>query len=384
MNPLKQDHRGMLHFDSNNTQDIRFATFGHTTAEHYDLLFIGKPKCSLTKEFEKAMPYVQVEDFHRAMAWLVAQKHSGKSLPKIIIADTKTNGESIVAELGQLTKTEAYENIDIIFLSEDYSPEEMSQAIEAGANDYFSADISCEDLLMRINFLLKLEELHCNECEEFIPIKEDLRPKFWTLKRAVDITFSLLSIIVLSPLFLLIAIAIKLDSKGSVLYISKRAGRGYQIFDFYKFRTMRQDADKLVQDMKHMNQYSENNTASDSVFFKVKNDPRITKLGSFLRKTSLDEIPQLFNVLKGDMSLVGNRPLPLYEAEKLTQDQWAMRFLAPAGITGLWQVSKRGKGEMSEEERVNLDMEYAAKSSFLYDLKIMLKTPTALMQRESV
>ena len=117
------------------------------------------------------------------------------------------------------------------------------------------------------------------------------------------------------------------------------------------------------------------------MFCKIKNDPRVTRLGQFLRDTSLDELPQLFNVLKGDMSLVGNRPLPLYEAEKLTKDQIAWRFLAPAGITGLWQVTKRGKDNMSEEERIQLDMEYAMKNSFLYDLKILFSTIPALLQK---
>jgi lipopolysaccharide/colanic/teichoic acid biosynthesis glycosyltransferase len=131
-----------------------------------------------------------------------------------------------------------------------------------------------------------------------------------------------------------------------------------------------------------MNQYSED--PSGSVFFKFKNDPRVTGLGRFLRGTSLDELPQLINVLKGDMSLVGNRPLPLYEAERLTNDQIAWRFLAPAGISGLWQVTKRGKEKMSEEERIHLDIQYAMNNSFVYDLKILVNTIPALLQKEKV
>jgi len=104
-------------------------------------------------------------------------------------------------------------------------------------------------------------------------------------------------------------------------------------------------------------------------------------VGILLRKTSLDELPQLVNVLIGDMSLVGNRPLPLYEAATLTTDEWAKRFLAPAGMTGLWQIKKRGKKEMSVEERLSLDINYAEKYSFLYDMWIMANTPTALFQK---
>ena len=142
------------------------------------------------------------------------------------------------------------------------------------------------------------------------------------------------------------------------------------------------DADKEIDKLKHLNQYNSNGSTS---FVKIENDPRVTKFGIFLRNASLDEIPQLLNVLIGDMSLVGNRPLPLYEAEQLTRDQWAKRFLAPAGITGLWQVTKRGKGgDMSEEERMELDIVYAEKSSFLFDLGIMFKTVPALFQKENV
>ncbi|MBT7491463.1 MAG: sugar transferase [Bacteroidetes bacterium] len=121
-----------------------------------------------------------------------------------------------------------------------------------------------------------------------------------------------------------------------------------------------------------------------NVFVKYANDPRITKVGKFIRKTSIDELPQLFNILKGDMSIVGNRPIPMYESELITSDAWGERFNAPAGLTGLWQVSKRGKAEMSEEERKSLDIEYARTYSFWGDIKIIFKTFTAVLQHEDV
>jgi lipopolysaccharide/colanic/teichoic acid biosynthesis glycosyltransferase len=214
--------------------------------------------------------------------------------------------------------------------------------------------------------------------------KEDMpSKKMWSFKRAIDIAVSFTGLAALSPIMVLIAIAVKLESKGSIFYISKRSGTGYRVFDFYKFRTMRQGSDKELKNL--TNQYAEGTgEGNTAVFFKVKNDPRITRLGQFLRSTSLDELPQLFNVLKGDMSLVGNRPLPLYEAEQLTRDLIAARFLAPAGITGLWQVTKRGKENMSPEERIQLDIEYALKNSFLFDMKILLKTFFVLLQKERV
>lgn len=206
--------------------------------------------------------------------------------------------------------------------------------------------------------------------------------ELWSMKRAFDILISGIALLILFPVCLLLAILIKLESSGPIFYISKRAGTGYRIFNFYKFRSMRAGAETELSQLAHLNQYGENST--DGVFFKIKDDPRITRLGQFLRNTSLDEIPQLFNVLMGDMSLVGNRPLPLYEAEKLTKDQIAWRFLAPAGITGLWQITKRGKDNMSPDERIALDMEYAMKNSFWLDMKILLSTFPALLQKEKV
>ena len=127
-----------------------------------------------------------------------------------------------------------------------------------------------------------------------------------------------------------------------------------------------------------------------SAFIKISDDPRITRVGKFIRNTSIDELPQLINVIKGDMSIVGNRPLPVYEAELLTRGALSKRFLAPAGITGLWQVELRGKGGvMSEEERMRLDNEYADhfigdNYSFWYDLKLILRTVPALFQKDTV
>ncbi len=117
-------------------------------------------------------------------------------------------------------------------------------------------------------------------------------------------------------------------------------------------------------------------------FFKIVNDPRVTRVGRFIRAFNIDEIPQFFNVIKGDMSIVGNRPLPLYEAEKLTSDQWALRFLAPAGITGLWQVSQRRADKYTEEERKMMDNRYAINASFWNDIKFIIFTIPAIFRKK--
>jgi lipopolysaccharide/colanic/teichoic acid biosynthesis glycosyltransferase len=201
------------------------------------------------------------------------------------------------------------------------------------------------------------------------------------IKRQFDMVLASLLILLFLPIFVLVAIAIKLESRGSVIYASPRAGRGYKIFKFYKFRTMQADADTKIENLAHLNQY---NSEGKSAFLKIANDPRVTRVGKVLRKCSLDEMPQLFNVLKGDMSLVGNRPLPLYEASALTTNESVERFMAPAGMTGLWQIKKRGKEQMSAEERINLDIIYARKHSIAYDFWIIANTPGALLQKSDV
>jgi lipopolysaccharide/colanic/teichoic acid biosynthesis glycosyltransferase len=214
----------------------------------------------------------------------------------------------------------------------------------------------------------------------FLCSKNDLK---CMQKRVFDIIVSSILILLCTPLYLLIALAIRLESKGPVFYTSQRAGRGFKIFNFFKFRTMEVDADKKIDTLQHLNQYSANE-AGGAKFIKICNDPRVTKVGKFLRNTSLDELPQLFNVLKGDMSLVGNRPLPLYEASTLTTDDCVERFMAPAGITGLWQVKKRSNLNMSTKERIDLDISYARKYSFIFDMWIIAQTPAALFQKANV
>lgn len=267
----------------------------------------------------------------------------------------------------------------------------------------------------RFSFLLENAQLH--------PKASSKQPKkyqlpFW--KRSFDILVAGTALLLLSPLLLLVAILIKLDSKGGFFYVSKRVGSGYKVFNFYKFRTMRAGADQELKNLDKLNQYQtagintktlykcpkcKNQACAQlymdgemicetvykfreanktSTFKKIKNDPRITKLGRFLRNTSIDELPQLINILKGDMSIVGNRPLPLYEAEKLTMDDYSQRFDAPAGLTGLWQVKKRGKGKMSEKERKQLDNIYAQNFSFWMDIQLIFKTFLVFIQKENV
>jgi lipopolysaccharide/colanic/teichoic acid biosynthesis glycosyltransferase len=244
-----------------------------------------------------------------------------------------------------------------------------------------SADI---DYAKKISFLKKIKANQANLNQggkTLVRYETDLQLGA-LVKRSIDVLLVSIAILFLLPVFLIIAIAVRLGSRGPVIYTSQRAGRGFKVFKFYKFRTMEVGADKKIDQVAHLNQY--HSADGKPTFLKISNDPRITRIGHFLRKSSLDELPQLFNVLKGDMSLVGNRPLPLYEAYALTTNDCVERFMAPAGMTGLWQIKKRGRDNMSTEERINLDIVYARKNSIAYDFWIMANTPGALLQKSNV
>lgn len=346
----------------------------------------------------------------------------------VIICETNLPGNNGIEVYKMLSKKLFYKNTPFILVNDkEFTPDTIKYALENGISDYFVKPINANDFLIRIEYLILFKKTHHIKKQSKKIKYKKTKYKIPTTKRIFDIVFSGLALLILSPILLLTALIIWIDSgfKGNVFYKSKRVGTGYKIFNFYKFRSMKIGADKELKDLKTLNQYQETEPFeidfdkecprckklghpcstiliigdkkicenfylaqkkqnANSTFIKIMNDPRITRFGKFIRKTSIDELPQLINVLKGDMSIVGNRPLPLYEAELLTSDNWTERFLAPAGITGLWQISKRGKADMSEEERKKLDNEYAKKNSFWFDIKIILKTIPALFQKENV
>jgi hypothetical protein len=188
------------------------------------------------------------------------------------------------------------------------------------------------------------------------------------IKRAGDIVFSLLVLSLGAPLFLVLALLVKASSKGSVFYSQRRIGRGYKGFGCLKFRTMRKDADRVLAAVLAADPALKAEFERD---FKLKNDPRITPIGTFLRRSSLDELPQFINVLKGQMSVVGPRPIVWDELERYGRAMDEVLAVRP-GLTGLWQVS--GRNNLSYDTRVQLDLRYARRRTFWLDLRIILRT----------
>lgn len=311
------------------------------------------------------------------------------------------------------------QTLPVIITSDLITPDLIKEVSLKKGDDLFPSDFSRGNLVTRIEYFIKRRQYHASQQAKTIILEVTI--PFW--KRFIDVASTSLALFLLSPILAVICILIKLDSKGPVVYKSRRVGAGYKVFEIYKFRTMRTDADQMIKNMGSLNMYTkqisekkveglcdecplvgscqqqlfldgevvcEKNYLTQKkekvAFMKFQNDPRITNLGVFLRNSSIDELPQLFNIFKGDMSLIGNRPLPLYEAEKLTTDKYIERFAGPGGLTGLWQVTKRGKGkqEMTEEERIELDIEYARNFCFKYDMKIFFMTFPALFQSENV
>lgn len=318
----------------------------------------------------------------------------------------------------------------IILVTDQLQSEDRKSYLQAGVHNTLSPRCT-ESVIRTIEHFLEIRKEH--RLQAFSEAHQSLHLFHLPLwKRTFDILFAGTAVLMLSPLLLATAVAIRLESKGQIIYRSQRVGSNYQIFDFLKFRSMYSNADKRLKELNALNQYSqpveaepevassgesewnfdsltgseeeeamlmisddciftqedfqkEQNRKKEQTFVKIAHDPRVTRVGRFIRKYSIDELPQLFNILKGDMSIVGNRPLPLYEAEQLTNDAYIDRFMAPAGLTGLWQVEKRGgAGQMSAEERKQLDIRYAHEFSFLMDMKILLRTFTAFIQKEDV
>jgi len=185
------------------------------------------------------------------------------------------------------------------------------------------------------------------------------------LKRVLDFAVALVAVLMASPIMILTALAIKLDSPGPVLFRQTRVGKWGEQFPCYKFRSMYTDAEQRLKDLAALNE-------ADGPVFKIKDDPRVTRVGRIIRKLSIDELPQLFNVLKGEMSLVGPRPLPVRDVSKFEEGWLLRRFCVIPGLTGLWQVS--GRSAVAYPERAALELEYVEGWSLWRDLRILLRT----------
>ena len=196
---------------------------------------------------------------------------------------------------------------------------------------------------------------------------------FKVIKRLFDIIVSFLGLLILSPLFLLLTILIKCDSKGPVFFIQKRVGRNGKKFGIFKFRTMRINAEEMIASFtpEQLKEWKEN--------FKLKNDPRITRVGKFLRNTSLDELPQLINIFIGNMSLVGPRPIVEEELEWYGEKKNVLLSVRP-GLTGWWATN--GRSEVSYPERCDYELYYVYNCSLLLDIKILFKTFSAVFSRK--
>lgn len=396
-----------------------------------NILYIGSKVDYFETKDENSWSVTNIENSVKATKYLKSNKN-----PDAIICDYNLPGNNGIFLYDWIRAQSDYDSIPFVLLTKEFNLEIYKKAFKRGIDDFYVPSVTdVKNIINRLKFLCTYKKT-TKSIGLAAPKATEVVYKMPFSKRIFDIFVASSVLLVASPFLLLIIAAIRLESKGKVYYISKRVGR--KTFDFYKLRSMRTGSDELLKKLaEEKNQYKKEESSSqdspldipcpkcralpegkscspmmyidtheicdywfnvqkreaaknNSTFVKIVDDPRITKVGKFIRNTSIDELPQLINVLKGDMSIVGNRPLPVYEAELLTAGDLSKRFLAPPGITGLWQVELRGKGgQMSEEERMRLDNEYADhfkgdNYSFWYDIKLILRTIPALLQSDTV
>ena len=274
----------------------------------------------------------------------------------------KTDPTLNIPAIMHLHKT--FQNIYIVLIAPEMTREEKISYLQAGTDCVISESTSKEDLVKLLGIAEKCKRM---EKARKPQIKEpDLaifKLPLW--KRVFDIIFSSMALLCLSPIFIITVIWIKLEDKGPAFYKSKRVGSNYKVFDFYKFRSMYKDAEARKKELMASNEVK-------GLMFKMEDDPRITKVGKFIRKTSIDELPQFWNVLRGDMSLVGTRPPTVDEFEHYEAKHKCRLSMTP-GLTGLWQIS--GRSDIKDfDEVVRLDMQYIDNWSILKDIKILILT----------
>jgi len=399
-----------------------------STKSPFQILYVGS-HVNLIDELKSNTEKFTVNQFDNGLKANSFIKSETKT--DAIVCEALMHGMNGLEYAKMLRSNEKFLKVPILMVAFEKDNKLFKEAFSSKGiiDDFYVYPVKVDDIYNRIKSL----KIYFSEIAD-IKISKQVKYEYKVpiIKRLFDIVVSSFALLLLSPILLITAIAIRLESKGNLVYKSQRVGTGYKIFGFLKFRSMYTGADAKLHELKHLNQYANDNVEEkkeddlfntdcpdcnklnegeycspllyvrghkicenwyikqkkelgDSAFIKISNDPRVTKVGNFIRNTSIDELPQLINVLKGDMSIVGNRPLPLYEAELLTSDDWSLRFMGPAGITGLWQVELRGKkGVMSEEERKTLDNQYAKNYSFWGDIRLILRTIPALLQKDNV
>lgn len=297
-----------------------------------------------------------LDDFTREIdikGWYKKNRVLGVIYPEIDVTSEETIMEKIKGKINNTLDTEQKASISISYLS---FPEKNGQkeGDRLNNNTVLYKDLSTKKMAKKVSI---------------------------AFKRIIDITGSIFGISLFSPVLLIISIIIKLSSKGTVFFRQKRVGYSGKEFTLLKFRSMHINNDNTIHKeftKNFINGNNHNNHESKNGIYKIKDDPRITKIGKFIRKTSLDELPQLFNVLKGDMSLVGPRPALSYEVEEY--DTWHKRrvFEIKPGITGIWQV--KGRSKTTFDEMVRMDIQYINKQSILWDVMLILRTPFAVFR----
>jgi exopolysaccharide biosynthesis polyprenyl glycosylphosphotransferase len=299
----------------------------------------------------------------------VAHALKGSEIHPIGFVSLVPRPDNGLKSLGTLEDIEShFDTVDEVLITDPDFPQERALALIDTCHRHGIrvrvAPSTMEILMDRVEFVPG----------QTLPLFELKPPVFdgidFVLKRTFDIVGSLLLLILLSPFLLVIAMIVKLTSRGSVIYKSMRPGIGGRPFACFKFRTMYQNAEDMQHELESHNEVG-------GAIFKIREDPRVTPIGRFLRRWSFDELPQLLNVLKGDMSLVGPRPLPMRDYERL-EDWHRKRYLVLPGMTGLWQVS--GRSELDFDELVRLDFLYLERWSIFLDLSILLKTIPAVIR----
>lgn len=351
-----------------------------------------------------------VNDFHVQIptsdnVFSVCQWVSAHGFPDGIICDQKlSGGDGIGFHDFWIEQFDPDHQVPFLLLDDKKDPKLDEKAIQKKIDAVYIRPVIVEALVNHILTLIHDKSLN-NTSDKKTTFPTSYITPF--LKRAIDIITASLILLIISPFLLIFAIAIRLESKGRVYYISKRVGSGYKLFDFYQLRTMYNSSGRRLKEITQLNQFIKEasgshtdknvrhhtsdpvqamNEKNTSAFMKYEEDPRITKVGRVLIKLHFDELPQLINVIKGDLSIVGNRPLKIYDAELLLPEDLIHRMQGPAGVTGLWKLkSKRRLKRMSSEERRSLDNKYykiaIRKFSVWSDLWIITRTIPFILRR---